>query len=71
MRFDDVAGTVYQALPFTANKSVLLAPTRRWSTVSLGLANIARRVIRRIHTLVDSTSSDAFTPLLIDSDGVP
>ena len=52
MRADDVAGKVYQALPFTANKPALLAPTRRWSTVSLGLADVARHVIQCNYTLV-------------------
>ena len=53
MRVDDVAGKVYlQALPFTANKPALLAPTRRWSTVSLGLADIACHVIHCMYTLV-------------------
>ena len=52
MRVYDEAGKVYQALPFTANKPALLAPTRRWSTVSLGLADNACHVIHCMYTLV-------------------
>jgi hypothetical protein len=51
VRVDDVAGKVHQALPFTANKAALLAPTRRWSTVRLGLADISRHVIQCIYTV--------------------